>query len=56
MKPLYVLHGAFIACFIILRFGVDEFDYSLSGRIAMSIMLMFTAIGCTHLLSSYVTP
>jgi len=45
MKPLYVLLGAFIASFIILRFGFGEADYSLSGRIAMSIMLMFTAIG-----------
>jgi len=45
MKPLYVLLGAFIASLIILRFGFGEYDYSLSGRIAMSIMLMFTTIG-----------
>jgi uncharacterized membrane protein len=45
MKPLYVLLGAFITILIISRFGFGKFDYSLSGRIAMSIMLMFTAIG-----------
>jgi len=45
MKPLYVLLGAFIACLIISRFGFGEFNYSLSGRIAMSTMLLFTAIG-----------
>jgi uncharacterized membrane protein len=45
MKPLYVLLGAFITSLIILRFGFGELDYSLSGRIAMSVMLMFTAIG-----------
>lgn len=45
MKPLYVLLVAFITSLIILRFGFGEFDYSLSGRIAMSIMLIFTSIG-----------
>jgi uncharacterized membrane protein len=45
MKPLYVLLGAFITSLIILRFGFGEFDYSLSGKIAMSIMLIFTSIG-----------
>ncbi len=45
MKPLYVLLVAFITSLIILRFGFGELDYSLSGRIAMSIMLIFTSIG-----------
>ena len=45
MKPLYVLLGAFITSLIILRFGFGGFDYSLSGRISMSIMLIFTSIG-----------
>ena len=45
MKPLYVLLGAFLTSLIILRLVFGEFDYSLSGRIAMSIMLVFTAIG-----------
>ena len=45
MKPLYVLLGAFITSLIILRFGFGEIDYSLSGRIAMSIMLVYTCIG-----------
>jgi uncharacterized membrane protein len=45
MKPLYVLLGVFITSSIVLKFGFREFDYSLSGRIAMSMMLMFTSIG-----------
>lgn len=45
MKPLYVLLVAFITSLIIISFGFGEFDYSLSGRIAMSIMLIFTSIG-----------
>jgi len=45
MKPLYVLLSAFLTSLIIIRFVFGEFDYSLSGRIAMSVMLVFTAIG-----------
>jgi len=45
MKPLLVLLGAFLASLIILKLGFGEFDYSLSGRIAMSVMLLFTSIG-----------
>lgn len=45
MKPLFVLLGAFLASMIILKFGFGEFDYSLSGRIAMSMMLLFTSFG-----------
>ena len=45
MKPLCVLLGAFITSLLVLRFGFGAFDYSLSGRIAMSIMLIFTSIG-----------
>ena len=45
MKPLFVLLGAFLASLMILKLGFGEFDYSLSGRIAMSVMLLFTSIG-----------
>jgi uncharacterized membrane protein len=44
MKPLYVLFVAFLASLIIIKLGVGRFDYSLSGRIAMSIMLIFTSL------------
>ena len=45
--PANVPHllGAFLASLIILKLGFGEFDYSLSGRIAMSMMLLFTSIG-----------
>lgn len=45
MKPLYVLLGTFITSLIISRLGFGKFDWPLSGRIAMSIMLSFTSIG-----------
>jgi uncharacterized membrane protein len=45
MKPLFVLLGAFIISLPATKFLTGEFDYSLSGRIAMSSMLLFTAIG-----------
>ncbi len=44
MKPLYVLVGAFIISTVILKLAFGAFDYSLSGRIAMSTMLLFTAV------------
>lgn len=45
MKPLVVLLSVFIACLFIIRILTGEFDFSLSGRIAMAAMLVFTAIG-----------
>ena len=45
MKPLVVLLGAFIISLIAIRLFMGEFAFLLSGRIAMSIMLLFTAIG-----------
>jgi len=45
MKPLFVLLGAFIISLLVIKYVTKTFDYSLSGRIAMSVMLVFTAIG-----------
>lgn len=45
MKPLFILLGAFIISLFATKIFAGEFDYSLSGRIAMSAMLLFTAIG-----------
>jgi len=45
MKPLVILLGAFVVSLLIIRLVTGEFDYSLSGRIAMAAMLAFTAIG-----------
>jgi len=46
MKPLFVLSGSFVVSLIIMKSGFGGFDFSLSGRIAMSIMLIFT--GASH--------
>ena len=45
MKPLFVLLGAFIISLLVTRLFTKTFDYPLSGRIAMAVMLAFTAIG-----------
>lgn len=45
MKPLFVLLGAFAISLLATRLLAGRFDYSLSGRIAMAVMLVFTAIG-----------
>lgn len=45
MKPLIVLISAFTIGLIILKLTKGDFHYALSGRIAMSAMLIFTAIG-----------
>ena len=45
MRPLFVLLGTFIISLILLRLVAGDFDYALSGRIAMSVMLLFTTIG-----------
>jgi len=44
MKPLFVLLGAFVVTFLILRGVNGWWDYRLSARIAMAVMLLFTAI------------
>ena len=45
MKPLFVLLSIFILSLVIIKFTQGVFDYSLAGRIAMAVMLGFTAIG-----------
>ena len=45
MKPLSILLGAFAVSLIAVKFLGGEFDFSLAGRIAMSVMLIFTTIG-----------
>lgn len=45
MKPLIVLLSTFLISLIIIRFSTKKFNWKRSGRIAMSVMLVFTAIG-----------
>ena len=45
MKPLFVLTGAFLVTFLILRGINGWWDYRLAARIAMAAMLLFTATG-----------
>jgi uncharacterized membrane protein len=45
MKPLFVLLGAFGIALLVIRYVTGAFDYSFAGRIAMSVMLAFTAVG-----------
>ncbi len=45
MKPLVVLLLSFIVSVFILKILKKEYEFTLSGRISMSIMLVFTAIG-----------
>ena len=45
MKPLIVLLTVFLIALATTFFMHDQIDYALSGRIAMSAMLVFTAVG-----------
>jgi len=45
MKPLFVLLGAFVISLLATKLFAKTFDYQLAGRIAMAVMLVFTAIG-----------
>jgi uncharacterized membrane protein len=45
MIPLFVLLGTFIISLIVTKLLTKSFNYPLSGRIAMAVMLVFTAIG-----------
>ena len=45
MKPLIVLLLSFTISAFVIKMIKKEFDIALSARIAMSIMLVFTAIG-----------
>lgn len=45
MKPLLVLLSSFIISIFVIKIIKKEYDFALSARIAMSLMLLFTAIG-----------
>ncbi len=45
MKPLIVLLLSFTISLFVIKIVNNEYDFTLSARIAMSIMLVFTAIG-----------
>ncbi len=45
MKPLIVLLLSFTISIFTIKIIKKEYDFALSARIAMSIMLLFTAIG-----------
>lgn len=45
MKPLIVLLSVFMISLLITKIFKNAFDIALSGRVAMSAMLVFTAIG-----------
>jgi uncharacterized membrane protein len=45
MKPLLILLTSFLISILAIRIVKKEFDLALSGRIAMAIMLVFTAVG-----------
>lgn len=45
MKPLIVLLASFIVATIVIRLIKNEYDFAFSARIAMCIMLCFTAVG-----------
>lgn len=45
MKPLIILLLTFIICLFVIKFTKKEYDFVLSARVAMSMMLVFTATG-----------
>lgn len=45
MKPLIILLTVFTVTFLIIKILSGNYEWTLSGRIAMSAMLLFTAIG-----------
>ncbi|WP_106794956.1 hypothetical protein [Aquimarina sp. Aq78] len=45
MKPLIVLITSFAISLLIFKIYKGEYDFALSARIGMSIMLFFTALG-----------
>ncbi|MEM1259664.1 MAG: hypothetical protein AAGH81_14120 [Bacteroidota bacterium] len=45
MKPLLVLLSSFVIAIFVVKIVKKQYDFGLSARIAMSIMLGFTAIG-----------
>lgn len=45
MKPLIVLIVTFVLATLSIRCITGKFDHAFAGRIAMSVMLLFTAMG-----------
>ncbi len=45
MKPLVVLLLSFVIAIFVIKIVTKSYDFALSARIAMAIMLCFTAIG-----------
>lgn len=45
MKPLIVLLGGFVTNLIVVKIITGNSNFAFSGRMAMSLMLVFTAIG-----------
>ncbi|MDQ1096515.1 MULTISPECIES: DoxX family protein [Chryseobacterium] len=45
MKPLFVLAGVFALSLIATRILKHNFDYKLSGKVALAVMLLFTSAG-----------
>lgn len=45
MKPLLVLIGVFVLSLIGTKIFKSEIDYKLAGKIALSVMLLFTSLG-----------
>lgn len=45
MKPLFVLLAAFCIALFAVKLFLQEYDAALSARIALSAMLIFTAVG-----------
>ena len=45
MKPLIVLISVFVISIVATKLFRGTYDFALSGRVAMAIMLCFTAIG-----------
>lgn len=45
MKPLVVLLSCFVIAVFVIKIVNKKYDFALSARIAISIMLCFTAIG-----------
>ena len=45
MKPLIVLLSSFVIAIFVVKIVNKQYDFALSARIALSIMLCFTAMG-----------
>ncbi len=44
MKPLIVLLSVFVISLLVTKISRGNFEFAMSGRIAMSAMLVFTAV------------